>query len=168
MLASGSTLAIVAAFGAMAIVLGLAMLLMRARRSGLATADRNDVHGGDIVQALPIAVAYFDTNNRLRRVNSELLQLLPVAHALGDKEISRLEFFRTLAEAGIFVDAADRIPAFLQDVADRLAIANAEWEVSLTDGRSLQICERDTEAGGRPSADLCRYYHPETAKLGLG
>ncbi len=149
MLASGSTLAIVAAFGAMAIVLGLAMLLMRARRSGLATADRNDVHGGDIVQALPIAVAYFDTNNRLRRVNSELLQLLPVAHALGDKEISRLEFFRTLAEAGIFVDAADRIPAFLQDVADRLAIANAEWEVSLTDGRSLQICERDTEAGGR-------------------
>ena len=88
MLASGSTLAIVAAFGAMAIVLGLAMLLMRALRSGLATADRNDVHGGDIVQALPIAVAYFDTNNRLRRVNSELLQLLPVAHALGDKEIS--------------------------------------------------------------------------------
>ena len=149
MVAPGSILSILAAFCALAIVLGLAILLMRARRSRLATADSHDVHGGDIVLALPIAVAYFDTDDRLRQVNSKLLQLLPMVHALGDREISRLEFFQALAEAGIFVDAANRIPAFLQDVADRQAITNAEWEVSLTDGRSLQICERDTEAGGR-------------------
>lgn len=149
MVAPGSILSILAAFCALAIVLGLAILLMRARRSRLATADSHDVHGGDIVLALPIAVAYFDTDDRLRQVNSKLLQLLPMVHALGDREISRLEFFQALAEAGIFVDAANRIPAFLQDVADRQAITNAEWEVSLTDGRSLQICERDTEAGDR-------------------
>ena len=94
MVAPGSILSILAAFCALAIVLGLAILLMRARRSRLATADSHDVHGGDIVLALPIAVAYFDTDDRLRQVNSKLLQLLPMVHALGDREISRLEFFQ--------------------------------------------------------------------------
>jgi signal transduction histidine kinase len=103
----------------------------------------------EIVEALPIAVVYFDANDRLRQVNDMLLQLMPTVHGLNHQSICRLDFFRALSEAGIFVDALDRVEEFLADVSERSRPPRVEWEVSLTDGRSLHISERTTENGGR-------------------
>ncbi len=125
----------------------LAVVFMHAWR--VKNAAIKPSYGADIVEALPIAVAYFDAGDRLGQINGMLLQMLPVMHGLNHQNLSRLDFFRTLADAGIFVDAADRVPAFLRDVAARAENGKVEWEVSLTDGRSLQICEQDIEEGGR-------------------
>ncbi|MDP6873067.1 MAG: PAS-domain containing protein [Alphaproteobacteria bacterium] len=134
---------------AAAIALGLALAVMsrRARRSAARAVQSN--HDTDIVKSLPIAVVYFDAEDRLQQVNEHLLQMLPLVHALRHQQISRIEFFRTLAEAGIFVDAANRVEAFLYDVAARSQSLHVEWEVSLTDGRSLHFAERTVEGGGR-------------------
>lgn len=109
----------------------------------------SDPQDHDLVEALPIAVALFDANDRLSLVNTKLAQLLPMVDGLRHQNISRLDFFRALAEAGVFVDAAHRVSAFLADVAARAEPQRIEWEVSLTDGRSLHFDERATEGGGR-------------------
>ncbi|MBT7666502.1 MAG: PAS domain-containing protein [Rhodospirillaceae bacterium] len=112
-------------------------------------APKTLTNDADIVSALPLAMAYFDQTDQLQQVNDKLLQLLPTIHGVKDQRYSRLEFFRALAEAGIFVDAAHRVPAFLEDVAKRAQPQQVEWEVSLTDGRSLRFTEQTTEGGGR-------------------
>ena len=141
---------IVVGFGvATAIALGLALVIM-CRRARLSAAQiEQGGHDKDIVKALPIAVAYFDADDRLQQVNDRLSQMLPMVHALSNQSISRIEFFRALAEAGVFVDAANRVPAYLDDVAMRAKSQHVEWEVSLTDGRSLHFSERTVESGGR-------------------
>ena len=133
--------------GAIALVLACKWSGNRARQAVLQT--RIIQHDADFVEALPIAVALFDADDRLQQVNGKLLQLLPMAHALSHQRISRLEFFRVLAEEGIFVDAANRVSDFLTDVAARAHQRHIEWEVSLTDGRSLHFTERAMDSGGR-------------------
>ena len=141
---------IVIGFGvATAIALGLA-LVITCRRVRLSAAElMQGSHDKDIVKALPIAVAYFDADDRLQQVNDRLSQMLPMVHALSNRSISRIEFFRALAEAGVFVDATNRVQAFLDDVAMRAESQHIEWEVSLTDGRSVHFSERTVESGGR-------------------
>ena len=88
MLASGSIFAAMAAFAGIAVVLGLAMAVMRLRHLRAAPSQNHDDradHGANIVQALPIAVAYFDAHDRLRQVIGKLLQLLPMVHAFGSR-----------------------------------------------------------------------------------
>ena len=112
-------------------------------------ADKSGGADAGIIEALPIALAYFNGSGRLCQVDEELRQLLPVVHALNHQDMSRLDFFRAVAEAGIFVDAAGRVDAFLDDVAARAEAGVMEWDVNLTDGRSLHIRERNTTEGGR-------------------
>ena len=133
--------------GAIALVLACKTTDRRAQQAEVQTQIIN--HDTDFVDALPIAVALFDAGDRLRQINGELLQLLPMVHALNHQSISRLEFFRALAEEGIFVDAAGQVSDFLADVAARALPRHIEWEVSLTDGRSLHFTERAMESGGR-------------------
>ena len=131
------------------IALGLGLAIMMRRGYAYAVAPQALTNETEIVSALPLAMAYFDQNDQLQQVNEKLLQLMPMIHGVKDQRFSRLEFFRALAEAGIFVDAAHRVPAFLEDVAKRAQQPNVEWEVSLTDGRSLRFNERTTDGGGR-------------------
>ena len=133
--------------GAIALVLACKTTDRRAQQAEVQTQIID--HDTDFVDALPIAVALFDAGDRLRQINGELLQLLPMVHALNHQSISRLEFFRALAEEGIFVDAAGQVSDFLADVAARALPRHIEWEVSLTDGRSLHFTERAMESGGR-------------------
>ena len=130
-----------------AFALGLALKLRRTPSPANARPTRH--HDSDLVEAVPIAVALFDADDRLSLTNSQFSQLLPMVDDLRNQDIGRLDFFRFLAEAGIFVDAAHRVSAFLADVAARAEPQEIEWEVSLTDGRSLQFTERATTGGGR-------------------
>ncbi len=142
--------------GLCAIALALALILRRQQRTD--GGSHTPGHDSDLVEAVPIAVALFDADDRLSLANTKLSQLLPMVEELREQEISRLDFFRALAEAGIFVDATHRVPAFLADVATRAERQEIEWEVNLTDGRSLQFAERATAGGGRllTCADVTR------------
>lgn len=141
---------------ALALALALAFTLRRQLRPN--GGPHPSGHDDDLVEAVPIAVALFDADDRLSLTNTRLSQLLPMVEELRDQEIGRLDFFRSLAEAGIFVDATHRVPAFLADVAARAERQEIEWEVNLTDGRSLQFAERATAGGGRllTCADVTR------------
>ncbi len=143
----GFLFAVCGIVGAIALVLACKWSGKRAQQAVVQT--RIIQHDADFVEALPIAVALFDADDRLQQVNGKLLQMLPMAHALNHRRISRLEFFRVLAEEGIFVDADNRVSDFLVDVAARAHQRHIEWEVSLTDGRSLHFTERAMDSGGR-------------------
>ena len=135
-----------------AIAVALGLFIRRAGRRTVATPTQplpTKPLDSDLVEALPLAVAHFDADDRLSLVNQNFLQLLPMVEVLKEHDISRLDFFQILADAGIFVDATHRVPAFLADVAARAEMKQVEWEVNLTDGRSLQFAERSTEGGGR-------------------
>ncbi|MDA1101038.1 MAG: PAS-domain containing protein [Proteobacteria bacterium] len=139
------------AFLTMGVVGAIALVLVLVFRREQKSADTPPLqrHDSDLVEAVPIAVALFDADDRLSLVNSKLSQMLPMVDALKNQGTSRFDFFRFLAEADTFVDAAHRMPAFLADVAARAEPREIEWEVNLTDGRSLQFAERATDAGGR-------------------
>ena len=143
--------ALVAIFIAIGIVgagaLVLALARCRARRSAATPPIQH--YDSDLVEAIPIAAALFDADDRLRLVNTKLSDMLPIADGLRNQDISRMDFFQSLAEAGVVVEAAQRVPAFMADVAVRAEPQEIEWEVSLTDGRSLQFAERATDGGGR-------------------
>ncbi|MBC8240841.1 MAG: PAS-domain containing protein, partial [Alphaproteobacteria bacterium] len=131
--------------GAMALTLALILRWVR----HYADSPRPQHHDSDLVEALPFAVALFSADDRLILANTKLSQLMPAVEELRGRDISRSDFFQTLAETGIFVDASHRLPAFLADVAARAEPRQIEWEVSLTDGRSLHFNERATDGGGR-------------------
>lgn len=130
-----------------AIALAVALFVCRVRK--LAGARPTKRFDGDLMEAVPIALALFDANDRLSLINTKLSRMLPMVSGLEDQDISRMDFFRILAEAGIIVEAAHRVPAFLADVVVRAEPQEIEWELSLTDGRSLQFTERATDSGGR-------------------
>ncbi len=103
----------------------------------------------DIVQAMPTAVAFFDRKDRLRHVNEKLLHLVPAVRTLDHKNFSRLQFFEALLDAGVFSEISEGREAFLAELSENAKEPSAEWEVSLTDGRSLHMSERTTSRGGR-------------------
>ncbi|MBT7760373.1 MAG: hypothetical protein HN732_23790 [Rhodospirillaceae bacterium] len=134
-----------------AVALALALGVHWGRRPGGMPANMPAAQhlDSDLVEAIPIAAALFDADGRLSLFNTKLSRMLPMVEGLKNQNISRMDFFQSLAEADIIVEAVRRVPAFLADVAVRAEPREIEWEISLTDGRSLQFAERATDAGGR-------------------